>query len=228
MLVSEIFRFSEIVAINLMLSGDNAILVGMAVLKLPEHQQKLAAVAGVSAGSLLQMVATLALASILHFPAISLIGGVLLEAIAIRFLSEDRSEQEPRADSPRATRNAIATVAIAYVIVSLDNVMAVAAVGRGHPLLLVVGLGVSCAIVVVGSIFIAGLMRKFHLLIFVGAAVLGWTAGELVTSDPIFRSTVAAVCAISTQEAVALFVPLVLAVVVVLSPYWNKPANVGR
>lgn len=225
MFFSEIVRFAQIVSINLLLSGDNAILVGMTVLKLPDRQRKIVAVAGVSAASVIQIAATLALASVLHFPAISLIGGLLLEGIAIRFLNEDRSASG-ETESPRSTWKAIATVFIAYVIVCLDNVMAVAAVGRGHPLSLAGGLAVSCAIVIPGSIFIAELMRRFPVLIFIGAGVLGWTAGGLVTSDPIFRSAVARATGVWTQGAVMILAPALLAALVVVTPYWHQRSNV--
>lgn len=221
MLFAEIVCLAEIIGVNLLLSGDNAILVGMAVRNLAEHQRKVATVVGVTAASLIQIGATLALASFLSFPAISLIGGILLAWIAVRFLNEDRSAQKGEA-SPHTLWKAISIVLVAYVIVCLDNVLAVAAIGRGYPLLLASGLAISCAIVIPASIAIADLMRRFPLLVFLGAGVLGWTAGGLVVSDAICRQALDHLVGIRAQRAALGLAPAFFATLVVVSPWWHK------
>ncbi len=208
-------RLFEIAGLNLLLSGDNVIVVGMAIRNLPPARGRISSAAGISGAVLVQTAATLMVASLLELPAVSLAGGILLIWIAIRLAREDGHRWQPAADHQAGSLlGSIMTVIGAYLLVSLDNILAVAAVGREHPALLALGLALSGALLIPASLVIANLMGRYPVTLSIGAGVVGWTAGSMIAAllPPLGQ--------ILQGRILQLFIPAVTTVVVVTSPWW--------
>lgn len=173
-------RLLEIVALNLVLSGDNAIVVGMAVRKLPVAQRKVVSILGILAAIGLQIAATLTIAWLLQLPFASCLGGILLTWIAIRLLRENGGSANSVEQREINLHHSIATVVIAYLVMSLDNIMAIAAVARDHPALLVFGIFLSGALLIPGGLLVGELMMRYPILVMIGGGILGWTAGSMI------------------------------------------------
>jgi len=171
----------EIILINILLSGDNAILIALACRKLPQPQRRWGMIIGAGVASILLIVFTAAISTLLTLPYLKLIGGCALLWIAFRLLVSDADEHHVEAveDLWRAVR----IVVVADVIMSLDNVIAVAAAARGSYLLLGLGLMVSIPMVIAGAALIMALLERFPLLVWAGGALLGWIAGGLIFDD---------------------------------------------
>jgi YjbE family integral membrane protein len=171
----------EIILINILLSGDNAILIALACRKLPQPQRRWGMIIGAGVASILLIVFTAAISTLLALPYLKLIGGCALLWIAFRLLVSDADEHHVEAveDLWRAVR----IVVVADVIMSLDNVIAVAAAARGSYLLLGLGLMVSIPMVIAGAALIMALLERFPLLVWAGGALLGWIAGGLIFDD---------------------------------------------
>src|SRR5215470_13940100 len=172
----------EIILINILLSGDNAILIALACRKLPQPQRRWGMIIGAGVASILLIVFTAAVSTLLTLPYLKLAGGCALLWIAFRLLVSDADEHHVEAveDLWRAVR----IVVVADVIMSLDNVIAVAAAARGSYVLLGLGLMVSIPMVIAGAALIMALLERFPLLVWAGGALLGWIAGGLLFDDP--------------------------------------------
>jgi YjbE family integral membrane protein len=175
----------EIILINILLSGDNAILIALACRKLPRPQRKWGMIIGAGVASVLLIVFTGVISTLLTLPYLKLLGGCALLWIAFRLLVSDADEHHVEAvdDLWRAVR----IIVVADVIMSLDNVIAVAAAARGSYVLLGLGLMVSIPIVIFGAALIMTLLERFPVLVWVGAALLGGIAGDLIVEDPAVR-----------------------------------------
>ena len=174
--------FLEVVWINVILSGDNAVVIALAARSLPQRQQRLAILWGAGAAVVLRILLTLVAVRLLQFPWLKLAGAVALLWIAVKLLVPEAEDGEVHA--PPSLVGAIKTILVADLVMSTDNVIAVAAVANGSTLLLVLGLLVSIPLVVFGATMLMRLMERYPLIITIGAAVLGWTAGELAITDP--------------------------------------------
>lgn len=175
--------FFTIIGIDVILSGDNAVVIALAARSLPPHQQKRAVFwgAGVAVG-LRVMLAAVAV-QLLRFPYLKLAGGALLLWIAVKLLLPESDEAEVApADHLWA---AVKTIVVADFVMSLDNVVAVAAAARGSVLLLALGLVISIPLVVFGASMLMKLMDRWPVIITLGAALLGWVSLEMATSDPV-------------------------------------------
>ena len=172
--------FITIIGIDIILSGDNAVVIALAARSLPEHQQKRAVFwgAGVAVG-LRVALATMAL-QLLRLPYLKLGGGVLLLWIAVKLLLPSSEADIEPADHLWA---AIKTIVVADFVMSLDNVVAVAAAARGSVRLLALGLIISIPLVVFGASMLMRLMERWPVIITIGAALLGWTALEMMVTD---------------------------------------------
>lgn len=216
--VADTARLFEIAGVNIVLSGDNAVVVAMAIRNLPVAQRRIASAAGITGALLVETAVTLTIASLLEHPVLSLAGGLLLGWIAIRLLHENGSSQDSAiaTDEPRGKRlhHSILAVAGAYLIMCLDNILAIAAVGRGHPDLLVLGLLLSAVLLVPASLMIANLMKRYRITVMIGAGLLGWTAGSMIAVMP---SRLDEMLHGSINQ---LFIPAAMAMVVVTSPLW--------
>ncbi|MEO2206840.1 TerC family protein [Paenibacillus pabuli] len=177
-----LWLLTEILMINLVLSGDNAVVIALASKDLPEKQRKQAVWWGAFGAVVLRCVLTFAAVLMLGIPFIQAAGGILLFWIAVKLLLQNEDEVHIREAS--TTWKAIQTILIADFVMSLDNVLAIAALADGDLALIVIGIAISIPIVVWGSGLIVGLLKRFPILVFAGAGILAFTAGEMVMSDP--------------------------------------------
>jgi YjbE family integral membrane protein len=175
---------AKIIWINILLSGDNAVVIAMACRGLPQRQRVWGMILGAGVAVLLRIVFTGVVASLMLLPYLKIAGGLALLYIAAKLLVPD----DPREDGTEAVDHlwrAVRIVAIADIIMSLDNVIAIAAAAGGNLALLVLGLAISIPLIVAGAALIMALLDRFPILIWAGAALLGWIAGEVIATDPV-------------------------------------------
>ncbi|OLN22003.1 hypothetical protein BTO30_11770 [Domibacillus antri] len=170
-----------IIMIDLVLAGDNAILIGLAARKLPKEQQKKVILWGAIGAIVIRIIATLLVVWLLEVPGLHLIGGLLLVWIAYKLLLDEEEHEVKAADSMWA---AIKTIIIADALMGLDNVLAVAGASHGNFVLVVIGLLVSIPVVMWGSTLILKLIERYPVIITVGAGILGWTASKMIVGEP--------------------------------------------
>ena len=173
---------SQIILINIVLSGDNAVVIAMASRSLPPAQQKKAILFGSVGAIVLRVVLTFFAVYLLTLPYLKLVGAALLLWIGIGLLQEEDEEKDLEGHSGLAA--AIKTIVLADLVMSLDNVVGVAAAAKGNVPLLIFGLVISIPLIIFGSTLILKLMDRFPIIIVAGAALLGWVAGEMAISDP--------------------------------------------
>ena len=181
----------KIIWINIILSGDNAVVIALAARGLPAEQQKKAIMFGSGAAVVLRIALTVVAAKLLALSFLQIVGGILLLWIGTQLLhGEDEEEGEGKEHSGLMT--AIRTILIADLVMSLDNVIAVAAAAKGSMTLLVLGLAISIPLVIFGSQLMIKLMDRFPIIIIFGAALIGWVGGETIVSDVALQSIVEA------------------------------------
>lgn len=173
----------SLVIINIVLSGDNAVVIALASRRLPANQQRQAMWWGSLAAVVLRVVLTFVAAALLALPYLESIGAVLLLWIAVKLVRHQHDETA-RVGAKGDLAGAIRAIIVADATMSLDNVIAVAGAARGHFLLLTLSLLISIPIIVGGSRLVMMLMQRYPVIIYLGGAVLGWTAGEMVVADP--------------------------------------------
>ena len=173
----------EIVWINVILSGDNAVVIAMACRDLPAGMRRRGMVIGSGVAVALRVVFTLLIAALLTTPFVKIAGALLLLWIGAKLAGGD-DEGGTEIQSSDRLWNAIRTVAIADAVMSLDNVLAIAAVARGSTFLLVLGLLISIPLIVAGAAIILAILQRLPVLVWAGAVLLGWIAGDMLVSDP--------------------------------------------
>jgi YjbE family integral membrane protein len=173
----------QIVLINVLLSGDTAVVIAMTCRGLPPRQRLLGVAIGSGTAALLLIVFALITTPLLLLPYVKLIGGLALIYIAVKILTPETAG-EGSVEAPTHLWHVVRIVALADIILSLDNIIAVAAVARGNLALLMTGLAISIPIVFLGATLIMALLERFPLLVWAGAALLGWIAGETIATDP--------------------------------------------
>ncbi|MGM0879587.1 MAG: TerC family protein [Bacillota bacterium] len=183
--MDSVFIFIEIILINVLLSGDNAIVIAMASQKLPPNQRKRAVWWGAFAAVGLRCLLTLIAIKLLQIPYLQAIGALLLFYIAVKLLA-DAGGQHDRQPMKKANTigQAIWTIVVADFIMSLDNVLAIAAVANGDPILIMLGIALSIPMIIWGSQMLGSLLHKFPALSYIGAALLAYAAGEMLMHDP--------------------------------------------
>ena len=174
----------SIILANILLSGDNAVVIAMAARTLPAHQQKKAIFYGSAAAIVMRILLTLIAVEMLKLPFLKIVGAVLLVYIGVTLLLEDDGGGDMGAQANAGLLTAIRTILIADLVMSLDNVLAVAAAAKGNTLLLILGLGISIPLIIFGSTLLLKVMERFPIIITLGAALLGFLAGEMVMTDP--------------------------------------------
>jgi len=174
----------EIVGLNLVLSADNAVVIALATRALPRAAQRRAMAFGIAGAVLLRIVLTIAAVEALKLPYLKLAGAALLLWIGAKLLVHDDADA---ADTPSAATAwaAARTIVLADAMMSLDNVLALAAAAKGSIAALVAGLTLSIPVVVLAAAVLLRLMRRWPIVITVGAGVIGWVAGELALADPL-------------------------------------------
>jgi YjbE family integral membrane protein len=176
---------AQIIMINIVLSGDNAVVIALASRSLPARQQKKAILFGSFGAIFLRIVLTFFAVMLLGLPYLKLVGALLLAYIGVQMLIPEQEETEIEASAH--LWSAIKTIVVADFIMSLDNVLGVAAAAKGSVLLLVVGLAISIPIIIYGSTLVLKLMTRWPVIVTLGGGVLGWVAGEMAVSDPILQ-----------------------------------------
>jgi YjbE family integral membrane protein len=172
----------QIMMINIVLSGDNAVVIALASRSLPAKQQKMAIMLGSFGAIALRVILTFFAVLLLGLPFLKIIGSLLLGWIGIQMLIPE--EEEAHIDDHTQLWAAIKTIIIADFIMSLDNVLGVAAAAKGNVLLLIIGLGISIPLIVYGSTLVLKLMTRYPIIVTIGGGVLGWVAGEMFVTDP--------------------------------------------
>ncbi|HSN39800.1 MAG TPA: TerC family protein [Burkholderiales bacterium] len=178
-----------IIWINIILSGDNAVVIALAARSLPPHQQKKAVFWGAGAAVVMRIVLTIVAVELLKLPYLKLIGGALLLWIAVKLLVPE-DDGDDGIESSSNLWGAIKTILIADLVMSLDNVIGVAAAAKGSIVLLVLGLLISIPLVIFGATMLMKLMERFPVIITIGAGILGWVAGEMAATDPVVHDWV--------------------------------------
>jgi YjbE family integral membrane protein len=173
--------FMKIMLINIVLSGDNAVVIAMASKRLKVNQRKKAVWWGSAGAVFLRLLLTVGAVYLLGVPYLQACGSILLLYIAIKLLVEDSGDKHIREAS--SLTGAVQTIIIADFIMSLDNVLAIAAVAKGNTALIVIGIGLSIPLIIWGSTIIMKLLDRFPIFIYLGAAILGYTAGEMILND---------------------------------------------
>ncbi|MDX2159511.1 MAG: TerC family protein [Hyphomicrobiaceae bacterium] len=173
----------QIMLINLILSGDNAVVIALACRSLPPAQRKVGILLGAGVAVLMRVVFTIGVTSLLTTPWLKVVGSLLLFWIAIKLLAEDGEGEKDIKDSSNIW-GAVQTIVVADLVMSLDNVLAIAAAAKGNWSLIIIGLAVSVPLIVFGATMVMFLLTRFPILVWAGAALLGWIAGELIVSDP--------------------------------------------
>ena len=174
---------TQIVGVNLVLSADNAVVIALAARSLPRRERAQAIVFGSTAAVALRIVLTIAALELLKLPYLKLAGAALLLWIAVKLLLPDRNDAAAVV-SKTTVASAITAILLADLVMSIDNVLAVAAAAKGSVAALVVGLALSIPLVVLGSALLVKFMQRWPAIIALGAALIGWVAGELIVAEP--------------------------------------------
>jgi len=180
----------QIMLINVVLSGDNAVVIALACRRLTPRHQKIAFIWG-SLGVVVLMVALTGVVSyLLSLPYLEMAGSGMLLWIGVKLLMGEEEAQDGSVEQKSTLGAAIRTIIIADMIMSLDNVLAMAGAAHGHMWMLIVGLFITVPVILFGSALLMKLMERFPFLVMVGAALIGWVAGEMAVSDPAIKSWV--------------------------------------
>lgn len=174
----------KIIWINILLSGDNAVVIALACRSLPPKQRRIGVMLGAGAAVLLRVIFTVGMQYVLGIPLLKLVGGLLLLWISVKLVTGDEADEDSVQDSDNLW-GAVRTVAIADMVMSLDNVLAIAAAAKGQTGLIIFGLAISIPLIVAGATLILGLLTRFPILVWAGAGLLGWVAGELLVEEPL-------------------------------------------
>lgn len=176
------YAFLSIFLIDIVLSGDNAVVIALASRNLPGRQKKQAIFWGSLGAISLRIILTIAAVSLLQaIPLLHFVGGLLLIYIAYKLLNDDNGDENVQAAS--GLGKAIQTIVIADLVMSLDNVLAIAAIAQDSYLLIIIGLLISMPMMIWGSTILMKLMKRFPIIVWAGAGVLAWTAGDMMNKD---------------------------------------------
>ena len=211
----------SIIVANILLSGDNAVVIALASRNLPPAQQKKAIFWGSAAAIILRVVLTITAVALLTLPYLKIIGGILLLYIGIQLLSDSDGEEHMEAKS--SIWAAIRTILVADLVMSLDNVLAVAAAAQKGPeetrlLLLIIGLGMSIPLIIFGSAMLLKVMERFPIIITLGAGLLGLLAGGMLVDDPAIRDSIKE----ALGDAKLAFEIVGVAIVILVGTYLKK------
>ena len=171
----------KIIGVNIILSGDNAVVIALAARSLPPQQQKMAVAWGAGAAVIMRVVLTIFAVALLTLPWLKIVGGLLLLWIGIKLLVPEEGDEDIKASDQLLA--AIKTILIADLVMSLDNVIAVAAAAGGSVVLLILGLAISIPLVIFGATLLLKVMERFPVIITIGAGLIGWVAGEMLITD---------------------------------------------
>src|SRR5689334_11275635 len=175
----------QIMGINILLSGDNAVVIAMAVRDLPPKERFWGMILGAGAAAVLLIIFTGIVATLMELPYLKLAGGIALFWVAVKLVAPQPHDAEGTPEAAEDLWRAVRVVVVANIVMSLDNVIAVAAAAKGNYFLLGLGLAVSIPVVIAGSALFLAIIERFPLVVWAGGALLGWIAGSLIPEDPI-------------------------------------------
>jgi YjbE family integral membrane protein len=213
--VDSLFLILEILMINIVLSGDNAVVIAMASKNLPERQRLQAVWWGAFGAVFLRIALTVVAVILLKIPYIQLAGSLLLLYIAVKLLIDEESHGGVKGAATLAA--AVWTVIVADFIMSLDNVLAIAAISKGDWVLLAIGILISIPLIIWGSTYIMKLLHSYPILVYIGAAILGYTAGEMFVGDKQVEGWLAA-----APGFVHTLIPVLGVIIVIAAGLWKK------
>ena len=211
----------SIIVANILLSGDNAVVIALASRNLPPHQQKKAIFWGSAAAIILRVVLTITAVQLLSLPYLKIIGAILLLYIGVQLLADSGEEEEMHGHVN--IWGAIRTILVADLVMSLDNVLAVAAAAQKGPeetrlALLIIGLALSIPLIIFGSTMLLKVMDRFPVIITLGAGLLGLLAGGMLVEDPAIKESMQA----AFEDAHMIFEGIGVAIVILLGTYLKK------
>ena len=211
----------SIIVANILLSGDNAVVIALASRNLPPSQQKKAIFWGSAAAIILRVVLTVTAVQLLTLPYLKIIGAILLVYIGVQLLADSDDEAEMQGHSN--IWGAIRTILVADLVMSLDNVIAVAAAAQKGPeetrlILLIIGLGLSIPLIIFGSTMLLKVMDRFPVIITLGAGLLGLLAGGMLVEDPAIKDSIQG----AMEDAHMIFEGIGVAIVILLGNYFKR------
>jgi YjbE family integral membrane protein len=211
----------SIIVANILLSGDNAVVIALASRNLPSHQQKKAIFWGSAAAIILRVVLTITAVQLLTLPYLKIIGAILLVYIGVQLLAD--SDDDADMEGSSHIWGAIQTILVADLVMSLDNVIAVAAAAQKGPeetrlILLIIGLGLSIPLIIFGSTMLLKVMDRFPIIITLGAGLLGLLAGGMLVDDPAIKDSIQE----AMSDAHMIFEGVGVAFVILLGNYLKK------
>src|SRR6516164_10153785 len=218
----------QILWINVVLSGDNAVVIAMACLGLPRRQRLWGMILGAGVAVVLRIIFTVVIAQLMLLPYLKLIGRLALFYIAAKLLVPDDPD-ESEVEAVEHLWRAVRIVAVADIIMSLDNVIAIAAAAQNNFALILLGLAISIPLIVAGAALIMALLERFPILVWAGAALLGWIVGETIATDPVIQGFLEPKLGAEGFHYVMLFAALVGAVLVLLvGGLWRRSKQAGN
>ena len=211
----------SIIVANILLSGDNAVVIALASRNLPANQQKKAIFWGSAAAIILRVILTITAVQLLSLPYLKIVGAILLVYIGVQLLAD--SDDEAEMDGHSNIWGAIRTILVADLVMSLDNVIAVAAAAQKGPeetrlALLIIGLGLSIPLIIFGSTMLLKVMDRFPVIITLGAGLLGLLAGGMLVEDPAIKDSIQG----AMEDAHMIFEGICVAIVILLGTYLKK------
>jgi YjbE family integral membrane protein len=213
----------QIIWINILLSGDNAVVIALACRDLPPKQRVWGMILGAGVAVGLRIGFTLIVATLMALPYLKLVGGLALLYIAIKLLVPEEGGHESKLEAGDHLWRAVRLVAVADIIMSLDNVIAIAGAAKGSVLLLVVGLAISIPLIIAGAALIMSLLDRFPVLVWAGAALLGWIAGEVIATDPAVAAFIESSFGHGAQHTIELLTAGAGALLVVMAGWmWRR------
>lgn len=172
----------QIIVIDLLLGGDNAVVIAMACRKLPAHLRNKAIVIGTIGAIIARIILLVVAVKLLGLPYLKLVGGLLLLWIGIKLVANEDEDSDVKGAT--SLWKTAMTIVVADVVMSLDNVLAVAAAGKGNYLLVALGVVISIPIIIAGSKLVLAIINRFPVVIMLGGALIGWIAGSMMVTDP--------------------------------------------
>ena len=209
-----------IIVIDLVLAGDNAVVIGLAARNVPAEHQRRVVMWGTFGAIAVRVVLTSVVVWLLKIPGFLLVGGLALAWIGWKLTDDGAGEHEIAAKT--SIRGAIQTIVIADAVMGVDNVLAIGGAAHGSMLLVLIGLAISIPIVIWGSTLVLKWVERYPQILWLGAAVLGWTAAKMIASEPLLAPTFAA----WPEARTALYVVIIGALVA--APMWRQAAPPSR
>jgi YjbE family integral membrane protein len=211
-----LMALGSIIVLDLVLAGDNAVVIALASYDLPKNIRKKVIYIGTAGAVVIRMLMTLIAVQLLTVPYLQALGGLILLPVALQLLQ--RKDENLKVEAAENFWGAVKTIIVADVAMGIDNVLAIAGAAHGNFLLVFMGLMVSIPIVVGGSRFIGSCMERYPGLIYLGAAILAWTSGSMLVHDPIAGAQITAVAG----SAADYVLPACFVIVVCVTGYWRR------